>query len=273
MSLIQRMKLVAVCGVAGAAFAGSAVLAQGMGPGTIGYVQGQVALGGKPLLPSAEGRASLKAGEMLSTGSGRVEVALEPGVVLRLEPASVVKMVVAEPAKSEVMLVSGRAYVSVGNVEGKRDLQVDTANGVQTLLLEHGSYGFDAKAGVLKVYDGKAAVSENDNAKWTNVKGGHEIALDGSATKAVDFDEAGDRGGYGDGAYGPGYGFGGYGYGGLGYGGFGYGDGFYGPYAFGVYPGFYGGFYPGFYGGGFYGGGFYGGGFRGGFGGFRGGRR
>ena len=270
MSFKNVLTIAAAVGLAGAAFG------QGPGPGTIGYVQGQAAIGGKPLMPGSEGQIALKPGEMLSTGTGRAAVELTPGVVLRLEPASVVKMVVAEPSRSEVMLQSGKANVVVGNAHGSRDVQIDTANGVQTLLLERGAYAFDARAGELKVYDGKAAVSQGEDAKWINVKGGHELALNGSATKAVDFDESQDRGDFGGGAYGDGYGYGayalgdgyGYGYGpGYGYGAYGFGDGFYGPYAYGFYPAFYGGFYPGFYGG-------FGYGFRGGYiGGFRGGRR
>ena len=274
MSVSKLLTMAAAVGLAGTAFG------QGMGPGTIGYVQGQAALDGKPLMPGSEEQVTLKAGEMLSTGTGRAAVELMPGVVLRVEPASVVKMVEVERGKSEVMLQSGKANVVVGNVAGSRDLQVDTANGVQTLLLKRGVYAFDAQAGELKVYDGKAAVSENADAKWINVKEGHELALNGTANKPAEFDDRQDRAdlGWGGGVgYGGGYGSG-YGPYGDGFGnGYGYGpaffDGFYGPYAYGFYPGFYGGFYPGFYGGGFgYGYGFRGG-FGGGFGGFRGGGR
>lgn len=269
MSMKTWVAATVVLGMAGAA------LAQGAGPGTIAYVQGQAAISGKALMPGSEGRVALKPGEMLSTGTGRAEVELTPGVVLRLDPASVVKMVVVDPARSEVMLQSGKANVIVGNAPGARDLQIDTANGVQTLLLERGVYAFDAKAGELKVYDGKASVSQTADSKWIKVKGGHELALNGSATKAADFDENQDRGIFERGpGYGSGYGQYAYGNGGYDYGpGYGYGEGSYGPYAYGLYPGFYPGFYGGFYPG-FYGGGFrYGYGFRGGFGGFRGGRR
>ncbi len=255
---------VAVIGMAGSALA--------QGTGTIGYVEGQAALNGKPLMLGAEGQVALAAGQMLSTGAGRAEIILEPGVVLRLGGSSVVKMVASDPKHSEVLLQSGRASVIVRNTQGSPDLQVDTANGVQTALLKRGVYEFDAQAGELKVFDGKAAVSEAEGDKWIDVKGGHELALSGAVNKPAAFDEAQDRGdlgggwgpGYGN-AYGPGYGAyalgDGYPYG---YGG-GYGYGFYGPYAYGFYPGF-------FYGGGFgYGYGFRGG--YGGFGGFRGGRR
>ena len=261
-----------IFGGTGAAFAQE--MEQGMGPGTVSHVEGQAALDGTALMPGSEGRMALQAGQMLSTGNGRAEVTLTPGVVLRMDRSSVVKMVKAEPEHSEVMLESGRADVVVSNVRGRRDLEVDTANGVQTSLLKPGLYDFDAKAGELKVYDGKAAVSRSADAKWIDVKDGQELALNGSAGKASDFASAEDRQKYyaarGEGyGYGPGAGYAlgdGYPYG------YGYGPdfGFYGPFAYGFYPGFYPGFYGGFgYG---FGGGYYGG-FRGGFGGFRGGRR
>ena len=190
---------------------------QGAGPGTIRYVQGQAARDGKPLVPGAEGRIAMQAGQMLSTGSGHV------------------------------------------------------ANGVQTLLLKRGVYGFDAKAGELKVYDGKAAVSENADAKWINVKEGHELALGGTSAKPAEFDATQDHadlgwGGTPGSSYGSGYGAYGYGDGPA------FSDGFYEPYAYGFYPGFYPGLYGGFYPG-FYGGFGYVTGFRGGIGGFRGVRR
>ena len=273
MSFRQITRSAAIFGVAAATLAAGAAGAQDMGPGMIGQIEGQAALDGKPLMPGSEGRMAVRAGQMLSTGNGRAQVVLTPGVVLRLDRASAVKVITADVGHSEVLLESGRAHFVVGNLSGSPDLEVDAANGVQTALLERGVYEFDAKAGELKVLDGKAAVSQNENSKWVDVKAGHEIALNGSASKATEFD---DRGGYGEG-YGDRPGYGGYGLGeGYSFGGYGYGAEFggYGPFAYGFYPGFYGGFYPGFYGSyGFGYGGFGYGGFRGGFGGFRGGRR
>ncbi len=253
--------------------------AQGMGPGTVSRVDGQAALDGKALMTGSEGTAALQAGQMLSTGNGRAEIILTPGVVLRMDRSSVVKMVKAESAHSEVMLESGRADVVVGDVSGRRDLEVDTANGVQTSLLKPGLYDFDAKAGELKVYDGKAAVSRSADGKWIDVKSGQQLALSGAEGKASDFQSSEDRQRYyaareegfgyraGGAEYAPGEGYP-YQYG------YGPGYGFGGPLGYGFYPGFYPGF---FYGGGFgygygFGGGYFGG-FRGGYGGFLGRRR
>ena len=259
---------------------GVAAFAQG-GPGTVSFVEGQAAVNGRTVAPGSVGEVSVQAGQMLATGNGRAAVELTPGVTLRVEKSSAVKLVVVDAAKSEVMLQSGRAEVVVAGYPGAKDVQIDTANGVQTVLLERGLYAFDAKAGELRVFDGKAAVSQTPDSKWVDVKNGHELALDGTARKPVEFDRDREIGEFAAGggfetqpayayADGPANGVGGYGfeggYGGFGYPGFGYGFGpgfgFYEPFGFGL------GFYPGFYGGGF---GY--GGFRGGYGGFRGGRR
>ena len=182
-------------------------MAQETGSGTVTHVQGQAALDGKPLMTGSEDRVTLQAGQMLSTGNGRAEVTLTPGVVLRMDRSSVVKMVKSESEQSEVLLESGRADVVVGQVHGRHDLEVDTANGVQTSLLKRGLYDFDAKAGELKVYDGKAAVSRGADAKWINVKDGQELALNGTAGKASDLTSPEDRRRYYE-ARGDGYGYG-----------------------------------------------------------------
>ena len=132
---------------------------------------------------------------------------------------------------------------------------------------------FNADAGQLRVFDGKAQVFISQATdKRVTVKGGHELALNGAQTKTVGFnrDIKGDsllafndqrsRTDYASVGNGFGSGYGAYGDG-PGYG--------YGPYPYPLYAGFYGPYgYP-FYGPAFYGGfgfgGFYGGGFRGGF--------
>ena len=236
--------------------------AMAQAPGELRFVEGQAAIDGGELTQQAVGRV-VGAGQMLATGTGRASVELQPGVLLRLDSASAVKMV-AVGNKSEVLLEKGRAEVEIAPYSGRHDVQLDTANGTQTVLLERGEYGFDANAGQVRVYEGKASVSEAEDTKWVEVKGGHELALNGSAVRTVEFDDRsrGEEfaGGYGEGGSGfAGPGYPDYGYPGFGYDGFGPGYGFY-PYGYGFYPGFYG---VGIYGGGFYGRGFYGGGFRG----------
>ena len=242
------------------------------------YVAGQAAVNGLPANSRSANSTTVDLGQMLSTGMGSAELALTPGAMLRMDQASSVKLISLDDKHTEVAINSGRAEIDLAGMRQGSELQVDTPSGVQTLLIQNGLYEFDAKAGELRVFDGKAAVSNAGSNDWIDVKAGHELALNGSAGKPAEFDrnvsdgfasrndaESTRGGGYGYG--GPAYGFAGggygdYGYGGYGYAPYGYGYGLYDPFAFGFYPGFYGGY--GFYGGFGYGG-F--GGYRGGFGG------
>ncbi len=268
-------------------------------PGTINYVEGQAAVNGTELSRASIGHTEVDAGQLLSTGNGKAEMLLTPGVFLRLDNNSVVKMVSPDLTHTEVALERGRAEIEVDQILNANHLQVDIPNGsggAQVELIHRGLYELNENQSELKVFDGKAAVSEsNDASKWVNVKGGHELALNGTAFKATSFDKRTSEDnlydwsslrsqylGEANASYGSEYAGGGL-YPGWAWspGLYGYtwfpGDGlFYSPFGFGFYsPGyFYGGY--GFrggygYGGGF--GGFRGGGFGGGFHGGGGGRR
>ena len=246
--------------------AASAFAQQGRGA-VLTYVTGQAAISGRPVNNLSAGSATVGVGQMLSTGNGNAELALTPGALLRMDSSSSVKLVALDGRRAEVQVNSGRAEIDLSGMRQGGELQVDTANGVQTLLVKNGLYEFDARDSQLRVFDGKASVSTGASDKWIDVKGGRELELNGSATKPADFNRnTGDGfatrddgetvrgGGYG---YGPAYAYAG---GDFGYGAYPYGYS-YSPFAFGFYPGFYGGY-------GFYGGGY---GYRGGFGGYGGG--
>src|SRR6202522_691711 len=55
------------------------------GPGTINYVEAGATLAGELLTPESVGNATLETGQELTTGEGRVEMLLTPGVFLRLD--------------------------------------------------------------------------------------------------------------------------------------------------------------------------------------------
>lgn len=155
-------------------------------PGTINYIEGQATLNGQPI--AANSRAELAQGQTIATANGKVEVLLTPGVFLRLGENSSLTMVSPDLNKTEVQLNTGRAEVEVDQIYKQNDLLVDEAS-AQTKLLDHGLYAFDANTRTLRVFDGKAAVSPSQDAtKWTTVKGGHQLALDGSTAKTTDFD-------------------------------------------------------------------------------------
>jgi hypothetical protein len=169
---------------------------QGMNParpGTLNYVEGHVALDGRAVLPNSIGRIAMNAGQSISTSDGRVEVLLTPGVFLRLDHDSTVKMITPNLTQTEVEVDRGRVELEVDALFKQNDLLIDRGT-TQTKVLEHGLYEFDASAGELKVFDGKAAVSPAENAtKWIDVKGGHEVALNGDLMKPKGFDKTGSE--------------------------------------------------------------------------------
>jgi len=251
-------------------------------PGTVNYVEGAAYLNGSQLNDKQVGSEAMNPGDELTTGNGKAEVLLTPGIFLRLGSNSAVKMVSPDLAMTQVELDRGRAAVEVDQIFKENNVQVIDGD-VTTQLVKTGYYEFDANHPEALVFKGRAEVSLGDN-RWETVKGHHELALVADTReKAHDFNASGEgdqlydwsklRSEYlaeannqiaGDYAYAPGFYPGWYwdpyawDYTFIGM------DPFWSPFGWGFYPwggGFYG---VGFYGHGHYGHGYYGRGFRGG---------
>ena len=156
-------------------------------PGTLNYIEGQATLDGQLLTAQSVGHTEIAPGQTITTESGKVEVLLTPGVFLRLGDNSAVTMVSPNLTKTEIQLDRGHAEIEVDQIYKQNDLLVDQGP-AQTKILQNGLYAFDATAGDIRVFDGKAAVSPSTGAeKWITVKGGHELALNGEPAKTKDF--------------------------------------------------------------------------------------
>jgi hypothetical protein len=166
-------------------------------PGTLNYVEGTASIGGHLLSARSVGTAELKTGQILTTANGKVEILLTPGVFVRLDDNSALKMITPNLTHTEVELGYGRATVEVDQLYKQNHLVI-TQNGDQTLLLKAGLYNFDADANTMRVFDGKAAVfsdnnrpngSPQNNENSVIVKGGHQLVLIGDAAKPQDFNK------------------------------------------------------------------------------------
>jgi len=156
-------------------------------PGTVNYVEGAAFLEGKQLTEKSVGSVELNAGEVLSTTTGKAEMLLTPGVFLRLDDNSAVKMISPDITPTQVELERGRAAVEVDELYPQNNLEILDA-GMNTQLVKTGYYEFNARNRTVMVFTGKAAVEVGDG-KYQVVKGHHEFALgEGAREKTVNFD-------------------------------------------------------------------------------------
>lgn len=163
--------------LAGAALAlGPAVFGANVArPGTVNYVEGAAYLNGEQVSDNSVGSTDLNPGQELTTKKGRAEILLTPGVFLRLDDNSTVKMISPDLTHTQVALERGRAGVEVDEIHSENNLDIVDA-GVTTQLVKNGYYEFNADQPTAMVFDGKAAVEVGDG-KYRVVKSHHELAL------------------------------------------------------------------------------------------------
>jgi len=161
-------------------------------PGTLNYIEGQASIEGRPLSSQSVGNTTLQAGQVLATANGKAEILLTPGIFLRLGNDSTVQMISPDLTHTEVRLEQGRANVEVDQIHPQNTILIDLKDG-QTQLLKNGLYAFDATKSTVRVFDGKAALYPGAdlqaNIKPIDVKGGHQLALNGEPLKPQGFNK------------------------------------------------------------------------------------
>jgi hypothetical protein len=268
---MKRLMPIALLGMAIAAtplFGDQA--AQPARPGAVNYVEGNAFLDGRQLSPQSVGSADLNAGQELTTEHGKAEILLTPGVFLRIDENSAVKMISPEIMQTRVEIEHGRAALEVDELHKENNLEVTTA-GVDTHITKTGYYEFNADQPMVMVFKGEAQVDAG-NGKFEKVKGSHQMALvEGAHAKSDKFDTDNAQGALyqwsslrsrylaeqnqqvaeqyaGMSGFTPGWYWNPYGYGYTFIGA----DPFFSPFGWGFYPPGWGGFYPGYWGGGYY---------------------
>jgi FecR protein len=156
-------------------------------PGTVNYVEGQASIGNGMLDAQSVGSAELQTGQTLTTGNGKAEILLTPGVFLRLGANSSVRMVSPNLTNTELALNQGQAMVEVDQIYKENDIRI-VQNGASAQILKPGLYNFDATRQQIRVFEGRVMVEDGD--RTVTVKGGHEVALNsGGKLKATSFDK------------------------------------------------------------------------------------
>ena len=185
-ALTWMLSLVALCATAFGQNANSA------SPGTLNYIEGQASVEGRSLSAQSVGNTALQAGQVLATANGKAEILLTPGIFLRLGDDTTVQMVSTDLTHTEIRLEQGRANVEVDQIYPQNTILIDLKNG-QTQLLKNGLYALDAGNSTVRVFDGKAAVypgaNRKANVKPIDVKGGHQLVLNGESFKPQGFNK------------------------------------------------------------------------------------
>ncbi len=154
-------------------------------PGTINYIEGQVSVDGQALVQSQRGYTPLAPNQVLSTGVGKAELLLSPGVFLRVGDNSQIRMVSSQITEPQFAIVRGEAMVEVDWMP--RDERIGVLeNGAQNLIMERGLYQFNSNTNAAAVIDGKMQVTENGKTK--DVFKGKEALLNQPKLKTVGFD-------------------------------------------------------------------------------------
>ena len=167
---------------AGLMFAAHAEMAR---PGTVNYIEGQVALDGRTIAAGQSGKTTAGPGQVLSTTGGKAEMLLTPGVFLRLSDNSAVRMVSPTITNTRVELLKGDAMLEADQIQKENRLAV-LDGGVSTLIDKHGVYEFRANQPMVEVFDGQAKVQEND--RTVDVGKGKELMLGQATPKPEKFD-------------------------------------------------------------------------------------
>lgn len=142
-------------------------------PGTVNYVEGQVAIGDQPLDAHSVGTA-LRPGQSLATSNGKTEILLTPGVFLRVGDQSSVQLVAGGLVDTQVAVEQGEALVEVTEIHPENNIRI-VEDGVSTQLRKKGLYDFDANHHMVRAFSGKAAVFEGD--REVTLDGGHQVDL------------------------------------------------------------------------------------------------
>lgn len=147
--------------------------------GLVNFVEGDVKIADQPVKLNGAIFPDVKVGQTLSTKMGRAEVLLTPGVFLRLDNNTSFRMISNKLSDTQVEILSGSALVEADEILKNNRILVKMGD-AETLLLKTGLYHFNADAGQVRTFEGKAQVSEASNA--TELKGGRTLLVGSSLT-------------------------------------------------------------------------------------------
>ena len=150
-------------------------------PGLINFVEGAVYLNNQLLTQDIKDLPKMKEYDQLITHDGRAEVLLAPGVFMRLDTATKIKIISNRLLETKVEVSAGSVLVECVEVH-KYNKLIFASNDAVIKLKKKGLYRLDVEVDAeaypfrLRVYDGEAEV-ELPFGAVTDVKKGREVFL------------------------------------------------------------------------------------------------
>jgi hypothetical protein len=148
--------------------------------GVVHYFEGAVYLSGQPLETRLGKFASMPDGAELRTEKGRAEVLLTPGVVLRLDQNSAIRMLSNSLEDTRVEMLEGSAIIDAGESVPDAKLTV-LEKGRGITFSQAGIYRLDSAPPRLMVREGEALVAAGPAGGAVTVEGGSSLALNETA--------------------------------------------------------------------------------------------
>ena len=186
-------KLVSYLSVIGiAAFSLPAMAQQVIGAksGVIHYVEGDAFAADQKIETKLGSKfTELKDNQVLKTEEGRVEVLLNPGVVLRVSESSSIKMINSKLSDTRVELLSGSAMIEVSEL-GSGNSVMMLFNGQEIAFRKTSLVRLDADPAMIFVYNGEASIKSG--AQLNVIKAGKTMTLDGQMLVAKFDNKTGD---------------------------------------------------------------------------------
>lgn len=150
--------------------------------GLITYLQGPAFVDSKRVVLKTARFQQMHDGETLSTGRGRAELLLAPGIVLRLSENSEVRLQQTQLDDTRVRVQRGDALVEVVRLEEGNQVQVALGQ-TTTEFTRPGLYRFGTAPGTLRVFGGEALV--RSESKTAEAKRGMAVDLNASEPNAA----------------------------------------------------------------------------------------
>jgi len=142
--------------------------------GSLDYVEGKAFVDGAAVNGTQATYPIVGTGQVLSTDKGHAEMLLTPGVYLRLDNNSEVRLLNASLTDTQVRLDEGAAMLEVDNLHKENLIRMQAGAGAVTVL-KQGLYRFAADPASVRVLDGKVQAVVDD----VSVKAGkhREVSL------------------------------------------------------------------------------------------------